>query len=186
MSYGKVVPVFGRTGLDVNLRNLSALSTRRLQSSVAPKQQNRRTEERAYVDYAVPETDIQADLIQQSRNHASNKNKISVDFETTKEAYKSKDTGELLRSLLVFKLCSYDLLVDKNKEIMDLSKKILGQKTFERIMKMTFYGQFVAGEDHQAIRPLVQRNRSYGVGAVLDYSVEEDLTKEEAENKEME
>ncbi|KAL2092271.1 hypothetical protein ACEWY4_012069 [Coilia grayii] len=186
MSYGKVVPVFGRTGLDVNLRNLSALSTRRLQSSVASKQQNRRTEERAYVDYAVPETDIQADLIQQSRNHAFNKNKISVDFETTKEAYKSKDTGELLRSLLVFKLCSYDLLVDKNKEIMDLSKKILGQKTFERIMKMTFYGQFVAGEDHQAIRPLVQRNRSYGVGAVLDYSVEEDLTKEEAENKEME
>lgn len=69
---------------------------------------------------------------------------------------------------------------------MDLSKKILGQKTFERLMKMTFYGQFVAGEDHQAIKPLVRKNQAYGVGAVLDYSVEEDLTQEEAENKEME
>lgn len=69
---------------------------------------------------------------------------------------------------------------------MDLSKKLLGQKVFEKLMKMTFYGQFVAGEDHQSIKPLIQKNRAFGVGAVLDYSVEEDLTKEEAETKEME
>lgn len=71
-------------------------------------------------------------------------------------------------------------------QIMDLSKKLLGQTLFEKLMKMTFYGQFVAGEDHQSIKPLIQKNRAYGVGAVLDYSVEEDLTKEEAETKEME
>lgn len=69
---------------------------------------------------------------------------------------------------------------------MDLSKKLLGQKVFEKLMKITFYGQFVAGEDHQSIKPLIQKNRAFGVGAVLDYSVEEDLTKEEAETKEME
>ncbi|XP_031427048.1 proline dehydrogenase 1, mitochondrial [Clupea harengus] len=186
MSYGKAVPVFARAGLDVNLRNVSALSTRRLESTVASTRRNQSAEERAYIDCAVPKTDVQADLIQQNRNHVPNKNKISIDFEQTKEAYKSKDTGELLRSLIVFKLCSYDLLVDKNKEIMDFSKKVLGQKTFERVMKMTFYGQFVAGEDHQDIKPLVRKNQAYGVGAVLDYSVEEDLTQEEAENKEME
>ncbi|TSU24199.1 Proline dehydrogenase 1, mitochondrial [Bagarius yarrelli] len=111
---------------------------------------------------------------------------IRVDFEQTKEAYKSKNSAELIRGLLVFKLCSYDLLVDKNKELMDLSKKLLGQRLFEKLMKMTFYGQFVAGEDHQSIKPLIQKNRTFGVGAVLDYSVEEDLTKEEAETKEME
>ncbi len=69
---------------------------------------------------------------------------------------------------------------------MDLSKMLLGQKMFEQFMKMTFYGQFVAGEDHQSIRPVVQKNQAYGVGAVLDYSVEEDLSQEEAERKEME
>lgn len=69
---------------------------------------------------------------------------------------------------------------------MDLAKKILGQKTFDQFMKMTFYGQFVAGEDHNDIKPLIQKNHSYGVGAVLDYSVEEDISQEEAEQKEME
>lgn len=71
-------------------------------------------------------------------------------------------------------------------QIMDLSKKLLGRAMFEKLMKMTFYGQFVAGEDHQSIKPLIQKNRAFGVGAVLDYSVEEDLMKEEAETKEME
>lgn len=49
--------------------------------------------------------------------HVSFSNNISIDFEQTKEAYKSKDTLELLRSLVVFKLCTYDILVDKNKEV---------------------------------------------------------------------
>ncbi|TKS78482.1 Proline dehydrogenase 1, mitochondrial [Collichthys lucidus] len=113
-------------------------------------------------------------------------NEMSVDFEQTQEAFKSKDSLELLRSLVVFKLCSFDFLVDKNKEIMDLGKKILGQKAFDQFMKMTFYGQFVAGEDHMTIRPLIQKNQAFGVGSVLDYSVEEDISQEEAEQKEME
>ncbi|XP_006029268.1 proline dehydrogenase 1, mitochondrial isoform X2 [Alligator sinensis] len=54
------------------------------------------------------------------------------------------------------------------------------------MMKMTFYAQFVAREDQEAIKPLIQRNQSFGVGSVLDYSVEEDLTTEEAERKEVE
>ncbi|XP_074495096.1 proline dehydrogenase 1, mitochondrial [Sebastes fasciatus] len=110
---------------------------------------------------------------------------ISVDFGQSRGAYKSKDSLELLRSLVVFKLCSYDFLVDKNTEIMDLGKKILGQRAFDQLMKMTFYGQFVAGEDHMAIRPLIQKNQAFGVGSVLDYSVEEDISQEEAEQTEM-
>ncbi|MEE6504619.1 hypothetical protein FKM82_005268 [Ascaphus truei] len=53
------------------------------------------------------------------------------------------------------------------------------------MMKMTFYGQFVAGEDQESIKPIIRRNRAFGVGSVLDYSVEEDLTPEEAEKKEI-
>ncbi|KAG9339593.1 hypothetical protein JZ751_023484 [Albula glossodonta] len=70
--------------------------------------------------------------------------------------------------------------------LMDVSRKVFGQKAFDQMMKMTFYGQFVAGENHQTIKPLIQRNQAFGVGSVLDYSVEEDLTQEEAEKKEME
>uniref|UniRef100_A0AAQ5WZF5 Proline dehydrogenase n=1 Tax=Amphiprion ocellaris TaxID=80972 RepID=A0AAQ5WZF5_AMPOC len=107
--------------------------------------------------------------------------KIRIDFDNTQEAYRSKGNIELLRSLLVFKLCTIDVLVEKNKEV----SKLLGQWMFEKMMKMTFYGQFVAGEDHNSIKPLIQKNQAFGVGAVLDYSVEEDLTQEEAEKKEM-
>ncbi|XP_026152839.1 proline dehydrogenase 1, mitochondrial [Mastacembelus armatus] len=127
---------------------------------------------------------VQVELISQTKTK-SQLNKIHIDFDNTKEAYRSKGNIELLRSLLVFKLCTIDVLVEKNKELMELTKKVLGQWMFEKLMKMTFYGQFVAGEDHKAIRPLIQKNQAFGVGAVLDYSVEEDLTQEEAEKKEM-
>ncbi|KAM3939519.1 proline dehydrogenase 1, mitochondrial isoform 2-T2 [Leptodactylus fuscus] len=111
---------------------------------------------------------------------------VTMNFENTQEAYKSKATWELLRSLMVFWLCSVDPLVDRNQQLLQLSRKLLGQNLFESMMKMTFYGQFVAGEDQESIKPVIRRNRAFGVGSVLDYSVEEDLTQEEAEKKEIE
>lgn len=68
---------------------------------------------------------------------------------------------------------------------MDLGKKILGQKLFDHLMKVTFYGQFVAGEDHVAIKPLIQKNQAFGVGSVLDYCVEEDISQKETKQKEI-
>uniref|UniRef100_A0A673YUV5 Proline dehydrogenase n=1 Tax=Salmo trutta TaxID=8032 RepID=A0A673YUV5_SALTR len=172
MSYVKTVPALTRAGVDINVRRLNTLSNRRAQSTVASTQ----------ADQDV--TNRESYSSRKSRN-ASSSPKISIDFELTQEAYKSKDNLELLRSLVVFKLCSYDLLVDKNKELMDISKFLLGKKAFEQFMKLTFYGQFVAGEDHKSIKSLIQKNRAFGVGSVLDYSVEEDLTQEDAVTKEM-
>ncbi|XP_075070848.1 proline dehydrogenase 1, mitochondrial [Mixophyes fleayi] len=111
---------------------------------------------------------------------------VTMNFENTQEAYKSKPTWELLRSLLVFWLCSVNSVVDNNQQLLQLARKVLGQRLFEILMKMTFYGQFVAGEDQDSIKPLIRRNRAFGVGSVLDYGVEEDLTQEEAEKKEIE
>lgn len=51
-------------------------------------------------------------------------------------------------------------------------------------MKMTFYGQFVAGEDQRAIRPLILKNQAYGVGSILDYSVEEDIGQKQTDPEE--
>ncbi|XP_051829222.1 proline dehydrogenase 1, mitochondrial isoform X1 [Antechinus flavipes] len=108
-----------------------------------------------------------------------------VDFGNTEAAYRSRTNGELLRSLLVLRICAVDRLVEKHEELLALSQKLLGQRLFDRLMKMTFYGQFVGGEDQEAIKPLIKHNQAFGVGSILDYSVEEDLSHEEAEKKEM-
>lgn len=42
-------------------------------------------------------------------------------------------------------------------------------------MEATFYGQFVAGEDEVAIKPVLDHLRSFGVKSILDYSAEEDM-----------
>ena len=63
---------------------------------------------------------------------------------------------------------------------------MLGKKLFTRVMKMTFFGQFVAGENEEDIRPLIERNKLFGVKSILDYSAEKDISREEAEQAEME
>ncbi|XP_051733868.1 proline dehydrogenase 1, mitochondrial [Ctenopharyngodon idella] len=178
MSYSKVIPALARV-------KPSQLFGVRLRSTAASTQHKEQKTEDTPLDptCTIVEKPCDVDLI--SGKAHTDSQKISIDFDNTQEAYKSKDTLELLRSLLVFKLCTFDFLVDKNKELMDLSKKVLGQRLFEKLMKMTFYGQFVAGEDQNSIKPLIEKNQAFGVGSVLDYSVEEDLTQEEAEKKEM-
>lgn len=69
---------------------------------------------------------------------------------------------------------------------MKLGQKVLGKRLFAALMKATFYGHFVAGEDQIKIQPTLERLRSFGVKSILDYSVEEDISSEDAEEREME
>ncbi|KAM3867858.1 proline dehydrogenase 1, mitochondrial [Diretmus argenteus] len=184
MSYVKTVRALTRAAAaDIHFQRLNAFSIRRLRSTVSNTTTTTSTSTQAeQLDVSPPSA---GSLARSETSGPGRSSETSVDFAQSQEAYKSKDSLELLRSLVVFRLCSFDFLVDKNKEIMDLTKKILGQRAFELLMKMTFYGQFVAGEDHKAIRPLLRKNQAFGVGSVLDYSVEEDISQEEAEQKEM-
>ncbi|XP_072659567.1 proline dehydrogenase 1, mitochondrial isoform X1 [Canis lupus baileyi] len=109
-----------------------------------------------------------------------------VDFGSPREAYRSRRSGELVRGWLVLRLCASPWLLAHHEQLLHLTRRLLGQRLFEKLMKMTFYGQFVAGEDQESIRPVIQHNRAFGVGSILDYGVEEDLSPEEAERKEME
>lgn len=69
---------------------------------------------------------------------------------------------------------------------MQLGQKVLGKKLFEKVMEMSFYGHFVAGPNQVAIQPQIERLRSFGVKAILDYSVEEDISHEDAAKIEIE
>ncbi|XP_047999077.1 proline dehydrogenase 1, mitochondrial isoform X1 [Leguminivora glycinivorella] len=113
------------------------------------------------------------------------RDELDLTFSSPKDAFKSKKTSELVRAYLVYQICSVNWIVENNDMLMKRTRQLIGKKLFEMIMKATFYGQFVAGEDQNKIRPTVDRLRSFGVKSILDYSVEEDLSKEEAEKREV-
>jgi proline dehydrogenase len=58
---------------------------------------------------------------------------------------------------------------------MKISRKLLGKKLFNFVMKSTFYGHFVAGECQNSIKGTIENMLKYNVKSILDYSVEEDL-----------
>ncbi|XP_055373872.1 proline dehydrogenase 1, mitochondrial isoform X1 [Condylostylus longicornis] len=111
---------------------------------------------------------------------------LDTSFNDPIAAFKSKTTGELLRGYFVYLLCSNQMLVENNMKLMKVAQTLLGTRIFTAFMKATFYGHFVAGEDQVKIVPTLERLRSFGVKPILDYSVEEDLSQEEAEKREVE
>ncbi|XP_076255299.1 proline dehydrogenase slgA isoform X2 [Rhynchophorus ferrugineus] len=127
-------------------------------------------------------------LVQDQQKQAiqSPRDPLDLTFEDAKAAFKSKTNWELLRALIVYQMCSYEAIVTNNMKLMKIAKGILGERLFVALMKATFYGHFVAGEDEFKIRPKLERLRSFGVKPILDYSVEEDISQEEAEKREVE
>lgn len=93
------------------------VSSGRCRSTVAS---TKTKEEKDQLDGCTVVESVPVDLISQTKKTADRPtqlNKIHIDFDNTEEAYKSKGNIELLRSLLVFKLCTIDFLVEKNKEV---------------------------------------------------------------------
>lgn len=105
----------------------------------------------------------------------SHRDKLDITFNDTSISYKSKTLGELVRNYFVLGLCSKDILVRNNEKMMKLSRKFLGKRGFDMLMRSTFYGQFVAGADEQEIEPVIRHLSSFGVKTILDYSAEEDV-----------
>ncbi|CAL2039350.1 unnamed protein product [Caenorhabditis brenneri] len=110
-------------------------------------------------------------------------NRLDLSFENTKEAFKSKSNTELVRALVVLRLCGVQTLVNQNQMILATMRRVLGKNLFKKTLKNTFYGHFVAGETEEEVRPVVGKLRNYGVKSILDYSVEADISSQEATDK---
>ena len=54
-------------------------------------------------------------------------------------------------------------------------QRVSGPRFFNWFMKKGLFGQFVAGEDLDSVRPVIERQRRSGVRSILDYAVEEDI-----------
>ncbi|CAB05117.2 Proline dehydrogenase 1, mitochondrial [Caenorhabditis elegans] len=110
-------------------------------------------------------------------------NRLDLSFENTKEAFKSKSNTELVRALVVLRLCGIQTLVNQNQIILNTMRRVLGKNLFKKTLKNTFFGHFVAGETEEEVRHVVEKLRNYGVKSILDYSVEADITSQEATDK---
>ena len=64
------------------------------------------------------------------------------------------------------------------KTLLDLSNRILGRPLTSFVIKHSFFAHFCAGEDEAELQPTIQRLRSSGIGAILDFAAESDVAPE--------
>uniref|UniRef100_A0A6J0TMJ0 Proline dehydrogenase n=1 Tax=Pogona vitticeps TaxID=103695 RepID=A0A6J0TMJ0_9SAUR len=91
------------------------------------------------------------------------------------KVFRLKSNWELTRGLLVFFLCSSPWLVRKAPLILSGTRRVLGRRLWSSALRLTLYGQFVAGETHKEIKDTLQRLQGLGVRPLLAVPIEEDV-----------
>ena len=99
-----------------------------------------------------------------------------LDFDDVTVSFASKTDAELLRALFVYRLCTIRPIVTHADSLLRLSNSILGRRLTAAILKRTFFGQFVAGENEAEIAPVVEKMERHGLHAILDYAAEADVS----------
>ncbi|MDP2438277.1 MAG: proline dehydrogenase family protein [archaeon] len=98
-----------------------------------------------------------------------------------KTAFAQLDNLALLRAWFVFKLCSWDWLVQHSQQLLGLSGKVLGSRLTLGIVRRTFFAHFCAGETADEVEVKMRQLRSMGVGSILDYAAEADVAEVQKE-----
>ncbi|XP_053551097.1 hydroxyproline dehydrogenase [Bombina bombina] len=91
------------------------------------------------------------------------------------QAFRLKSRWEVIRGLLIFRMCSVPVLVRHSEKLMSVSRSIMGHRLFEFAMKGSVYGQFVAGENLPEIQRCVNRLKELKIRPMLAVPIEEDL-----------
>ena len=100
----------------------------------------------------------------------------AVDFADETGAYGHASTPELLRSLAVLRLCKFPTFVKNADTLVAVSNRLLGKGFTSYFAKKTFFGHFCAGEDENDIAPVIAQLETRGVGGILDYAAEADVS----------
>ncbi|KAJ6581555.1 FAD-linked oxidoreductase-like protein [Mycena capillaripes] len=81
--------------------------------------------------------------------------------------------GTLVRTYVVYTMCSIPALVDNAPWLLETFSSIPGLRWITRaIVRVTFFDQFVGGDSATETLPLLHNLRSANTGALLSYSVE--------------
>jgi len=95
---------------------------------------------------------------------------MKINFEDTLTAFRIKSDRDLRRAYILFQLISYPTLVKMGNPVIRLLSAI--RFPIGWIVKPTAFRQFVGGETLEECQEAVEKLKSGGVYAILDYSVE--------------
>ncbi|XP_073202506.1 hydroxyproline dehydrogenase isoform X4 [Lepidochelys kempii] len=89
--------------------------------------------------------------------------------------FRLKSGWELVRGLLVFRLCALPGLVRRAPTLLSVSRRLLGHRLWGSLLRASFYGQFVAGQTPPEVGVTVQRLHALGLRPLLAVPIEEDV-----------
>lgn len=115
-------------------------------------------------------------------NENNNRQRTTINFNDSQIAHGGKNNSDLLRSLVVYRTCRFHFVLKHAHSLLALSYRLMGSKVTNALVKATFFGHFCAGENLPSLRPRLDAMRRDGVGGILDYAAEADVSNDEADN----
>lgn len=103
-----------------------------------------------------------------------------ISFDNTEVAFESKSNADLNRAHQLFKMVSSPKMVSFGKWITNIALKF--RIPIKGIVKKTIFKQFCGGETKEECEKTTESLWNYGIGTILDYSVEGKKTNEDLEN----
>lgn len=104
----------------------------------------------------------------------------SIDFSDTEIAFKAKSNADLRNSYMLFKALGYNWLVQVGPAMVNAAFAI--SLPIKGIIKSTVFKQFCGGESIEDCAKTIESLNKYGIGTILDYSVEGKEAEEDFEH----
>ena len=95
---------------------------------------------------------------------------VNLSFDNLENAFASKSNADLNRSYLLFKAIASNSLVSMMEPLTAFGLKV--GLPVKAILKATIFKHFVGGENINECESTMDKLHKYGVGSILDYSVE--------------
>ena len=93
-----------------------------------------------------------------------------INFDDTKPVFAHKSNWELRKSYYLFSILQHSLLVKIGSLILKISFFL--RIPIKKLIKMTIFNQFCGGENIQDCSKKINELYEFGIGTILDYSVE--------------
>ncbi|CAI2163291.1 3509_t:CDS:2 [Funneliformis geosporum] len=95
--------------------------------------------------------------------------------EDNRIAVQNKSIKALIHSLIVYRLCSFQWLVNRAPGLISFGEKAGLSAPIYWIIKHTFFAQFCGGETAKECIDTMSQLKTHGIGLILDLSIEADI-----------